>query len=60
MNTIWFTLAIQGLKLLRWYYGKLTPEEKKEFSRRLIAWKKQIKDMPMMDELDPNHGMGGR
>jgi hypothetical protein len=47
MNTIWFTLAIQGLKLLRWYYGKLTPEEKKEFSKRLIAWKKQIKDMPM-------------
>jgi hypothetical protein len=46
MNTIWFTLAIQGLKLLRWYYGKLTPEEKKEFSKRLIAWKKQIAEMP--------------
>jgi len=53
MNTIWFTLAIQGLKLLRWYYGKLTPEERASF-------KQAIKDMPMMDELDPNHGMGGR
>ena len=53
MNTIWFTLAIQVLKLLRWYLDHLTPEERASF-------KQAIKDMPMMDELDPNHGMGGQ
>ncbi len=47
MNTIWFTLAIQVLKLLRWYYGKLTPEEKQEINRRFEKWKQQIRDMEM-------------
>ena len=47
MNTIWFTLAIQVLKLLRWYFSKMLPEERREFNRRLAAWKKQIAEMPM-------------
>jgi hypothetical protein len=53
MNTIWICIAIRLLQLLRWYIRKMTPAARASF-------KQAIKDMPMMDELDPNHGMGGR
>jgi len=53
MNTVWISIAIKLLKLLRWYIKKMTPEEK-------AAFRQAIKDMPMPDELDPNHGMGGQ
>jgi hypothetical protein len=54
------TIGIQALRLARWYYSNLSPDERKGLDETLTAWKKQIKDMPMMDELDPNHGMGGQ
>jgi len=41
------TVAIQALKLARWYYSNLSPEQKAEIREALEAWKKQIKDMPM-------------
>lgn len=47
MNSVWIGIAIKLLKLLRWYYGKLTPEEKQEINRRFEAWKKHIRDMEM-------------
>jgi len=53
MNTVWISIAIKLLQLLRWYIKKMTPEERASF-------RQAIKNMPMMDELDPNHGMGGR
>jgi len=47
VNTIWFTLAIQVLKLLRWYFRQMTPEERTRFNDLFAAWKRQIADMPM-------------
>lgn len=53
MNTIWISIAIKLLQLLRWYLDQLTPEERSSF-------REAIRKMPTPDELDPNHGMGGR
>ena len=53
MNTVWIGIAIKLLQLLRWYLDHLTPEERASF-------RQAIKKMPTPDELDPNHGMGGR
>lgn len=53
MNTIWIGIAINLLKLLRWYLRRMTAEEK-------AAFQQAIRDMPMPDELDLNHGMGGQ
>ena len=53
MNTFWISAAIQLLKLLRWYVGRMTPEEKAE-------WKRQIREMPSIDEIYGNDGMGGQ
>lgn len=47
MNTIWFTVAIQILKLLRWYFKEMSPEEKTQLNKMLEDWKKQIAEMPM-------------
>lgn len=47
VNTIWFTLAIQILKLLRWYFNQMSPEERTKFNELLEAWKKQIEEMEM-------------
>ena len=41
------TVAIQALKLARWYYSQLSPEQKSEIKEVMEAWAKQIKDMPM-------------
>jgi hypothetical protein len=47
MSTIWFTLAIQILKILRWYFKQMSPEERTKFNELLEAWKKQIEEMEM-------------
>ena len=41
------TVAIQTLKLVRWYYAQLSPGQKTELSEALAAWRKQIAEMPM-------------
>lgn len=41
------TVAIQALKLARWYYSNLSPDQKAEIKAALEAWKQQIKEMPM-------------
>ena len=41
------TVAINALKLVRWYYSQLSPEQQTEIKDALAAWKKQIADMPM-------------
>lgn len=50
---ILLTIFIQVAKLLRRYYADMSPEQQKE-------WRQAIKDMPMPDDLDPEHGMGGQ
>jgi hypothetical protein len=47
MNTIWLTLAINILRILRWYYSKMPPEDRAELNRRFERWKQQIRDMEM-------------
>ena len=55
------TIGIQALRLARRYYSNLSPDERKGLDETLTAWKKQIEEMPMVDDLlDPSHGMGGR
>lgn len=55
------TIGIQALRLARWYYSNLSPDERKGLDETLTAWKKQIEEMPMVDDLlDPSHGMGGQ
>jgi len=44
---ILLTVAIQGLRLIRWYYSHLSPEQQGEINEALAKWKKQIEDMPM-------------
>lgn len=44
------------LRLFLWISKRLknlSPEQKE-------AWAKAIKEMPMPDDLDPEHGMGGQ
>jgi hypothetical protein len=53
MNLTAISIAIQLLKILRWMLKNMTKEERSEF-------RQAIKDMPMIDEMDPNHGMGGQ
>ena len=47
MNTIWFTVAIQALKLLRWYFERMSPEEQRKFNDVMEAWRDQIRKMPL-------------
>ena len=55
------TIGIQALRLARWYYSNLSSDQRKGLDETLTAWKKQIEEMPMVDDLlDPSHGMGGR